>query len=234
MKDFMKRPSSTRGLPAFSLVELLIVISIIGILAAMIFPAFGAIKDKSARKKAKAELERIAIAIDAYKDKYGHYPPDNRTKTAAYAEALHPLFYELRGTRLDASGNTYELLDGGETIKNADVKTAFNLAVTGFINCSRGGGDDLAAGHKFLTTLTPSQYGFATNGGVRYGVLVTSIPWPAERGPLLPGASPELNPIRYNSSSPTNNAKSYDLWVDLVQKGRTNRVSNWNDDYTSP
>jgi hypothetical protein len=36
-----------------------------------------------------------------------------------------------------------------------------------------------------------------------------------------------MNPIRYNSSSPTNNPNSYDLWIDVVIDGKTNRISNW-------
>jgi hypothetical protein len=38
-----------------------------------------------------------------------------------------------------------------------------------------------------------------------------------------------LNPIRYNSSSPTGNSKTYDLWVDIVVGGKTNRISNWSE-----
>ena len=37
----------------------------------------------------------------------------------------------------------------------------------------------------------------------------------------------KLNPWRYNSSSPTNNPNSYDLWVDVLIGGKTNRFSNW-------
>ena len=36
-----------------------------------------------------------------------------------------------------------------------------------------------------------------------------------------------INPWRYNSSNPTNNVNSYDLWVDIIMKGKTNRYSNW-------
>jgi hypothetical protein len=36
-----------------------------------------------------------------------------------------------------------------------------------------------------------------------------------------------LNPWRYNSSHPTNNLNSYDLWVELKIGGKTNLICNW-------
>ena len=36
-----------------------------------------------------------------------------------------------------------------------------------------------------------------------------------------------MNPWRYNSSSPTNNPGSYDLWVQLSIGGKTNLICNW-------
>jgi hypothetical protein len=39
-----------------------------------------------------------------------------------------------------------------------------------------------------------------------------------------------INPWHYNSSNPTNNPGSYDLWMDFISQGKTNRVSNWSKD----
>ena len=39
-----------------------------------------------------------------------------------------------------------------------------------------------------------------------------------------------LNPWRYNSGHPTNNPNSYDLWVDVLIRGKTNRFCNWSRD----
>ena len=38
---------------------------------------------------------------------------------------------------------------------------------------------------------------------------------------------PTLNPWRYNSSSPTNNPNSFDLWIELNLGGKTFLVCNW-------
>lgn len=60
----------------FTLVELLVVIVIIGILAAIITPvAFNALGN--ARNAAiSLELSKLSVALEAYKNEYGSYPPD--------------------------------------------------------------------------------------------------------------------------------------------------------------
>ena len=210
---------------AFTLIELLVVIAIIAVLAALLFPAFQAIKKNGIRNKAKAELKHVETAIESYKARYGFYPPDNPGEVFK-----NQLFYELQGTVL--KGNSFETLDGRERIAAASVPTAFGSGVAGFVNCTKGaGGDDSAAAQKFFgASLTPGQYGFATNSGVRFGLLTCSLTWPVNLGDLIPG-SPGLNPFRYNSSSPVHNPNSFDLWVDVIVGGKTNRFCNWNADY---
>ena len=44
----------------------------------------------------------------------------------------------------------------------------------------------------------------------------------------MPMANP-LNPWRYVSSNPTNNPGEFDLWVDIIVGGKTNRICNWSD-----
>ena len=63
---------------AFTLVELIIVIGIIAVLAAMIFPAFSGIKKRNYILKARAELKQLEVAIGSYKARTGFLPPGNR------------------------------------------------------------------------------------------------------------------------------------------------------------
>jgi prepilin-type N-terminal cleavage/methylation domain-containing protein len=62
--------------PAFTLVELMIVIAIIGVLAGLTLAGvFRAVN--SAREAAhKLEVDTLAQAVEKYRDKYGDYPPD--------------------------------------------------------------------------------------------------------------------------------------------------------------
>ena len=59
---------------AFTLVELLIVISIIGILAALLMPAISAAQRNAVRSTSKAFLTGMVTALERYKDEYGYFP----------------------------------------------------------------------------------------------------------------------------------------------------------------
>lgn len=59
---------------AFTLIELLTVIAIIGILAGITFGVVRGVKERSNSSKAKAELAVLAQALESYKRQYGDYP----------------------------------------------------------------------------------------------------------------------------------------------------------------
>lgn len=62
---------SSRG---FTLIELLIVIAIIGILMALLFPAVQGAIDAARRAQAKNDVTQIATAVNAYVTEYGRFP----------------------------------------------------------------------------------------------------------------------------------------------------------------
>lgn len=66
--------SSRRG---FTLIELLIVIAIIGILMALLFPAVQSAIESARRTQAKNDVTQIATAVVAYTTEYGKLPSTN-------------------------------------------------------------------------------------------------------------------------------------------------------------
>ena len=206
---------------AFTLVELLIVIGIIGALAALIFPVARAVKRQAFLHTAQAEMSQLETAIERYKSAYGFYPPCNTNNPL-----VNPLYFELTGTT-NING-TYQTLDGTAAISAGLVGAAFDQSIGGFINCYKPGGDESAArAQNFLPGLKPRQIAQnITNGNVPVTLLVSAVggPDPTYRPLNLRDA----NPWRYNSSSPTNNPGSYDLWIQLVIAGKTNLICNWN------
>ena len=58
----------------FTLVELMVVISIIGVLVALLFPVFGAAREKARQARCQANLMLLATALNDYQKDHGYYP----------------------------------------------------------------------------------------------------------------------------------------------------------------
>jgi len=69
---------------SFSLIELLTVIAIIAILAALILTAGNGVITKSLRSRASAEIQAMSTALEGYKTDNGTYPLDNTLNTNTY------------------------------------------------------------------------------------------------------------------------------------------------------
>ena len=226
MKKF-DNPSLHRA--AFTLIELIVVIAIIGVLAALIFPVVGVVNRKKQINTAQTQLKALEVAIDGYKTKLGFYPPDNPNNAVT-----NQLYFELLGTTNNAApGKVPDLwvtLDGSAQISlngSPNINTVFG--VSGIANSStRAHSDDAGAtAGSFINNLTPNQIGLLDPKDPNIKLLVCSVAWPQELTPAPIPSNPILNPWRYVSSHPTNNTSTYDLWVDLYIGGKTNRICNW-------
>jgi general secretion pathway protein G len=70
----MKQKQSHLKHAGFTLLELLVVMVIIGLLAAYVGPRYFAQLGKSERSTAKAQVESLGRALDVYRLDTGHYP----------------------------------------------------------------------------------------------------------------------------------------------------------------
>ena len=80
IKLTMKHSLLTRF--GFTLVEMLTVIAIIGILAALMSGAMVAVRARVQKAAISAELKQLEMALEAYKTIYGEYPPDGTDSNA--------------------------------------------------------------------------------------------------------------------------------------------------------
>jgi len=71
----MKHPANQSPRPAFTLVEMLIVISIIGLLAALLFPVFARVRESARTTSCSSNLRQLGLAFTQYTQDYGgRYP----------------------------------------------------------------------------------------------------------------------------------------------------------------
>ncbi len=102
MKTAQRIPQSAIRIPrsAFTLVEMLVVITIIGMLAALIIPAVMGGLDASRRGAIVMEISSIDAAMKHYKNTYGSFPP-NFSDPAAVVRHLKKAFPRISSSELD-------------------------------------------------------------------------------------------------------------------------------------
>jgi prepilin-type N-terminal cleavage/methylation domain-containing protein len=77
----------------FTLIEMLVVIAIIGLLAAMLFPVFAKVKTKTKIRMAQNEMQGLSAAISSYDTTYSRYPGNvnGQDYTYGYPAQLPPV-----------------------------------------------------------------------------------------------------------------------------------------------
>jgi prepilin-type N-terminal cleavage/methylation domain-containing protein len=243
---------ATRRASAFTLIELLVVFSIIGVLASMVVGLAPLASAKMKEAAVRAELQKLVTQIEAYKSKYGVYPPDGVT-TVSTAQGpqlvstshLSPLFYELSGVYITNANSPAGYFvpradaDDADGIRSADLATWFGRE--GFLNAKPfelrnrlfiSDFKDTQSAEIFRSK-TDAGYvdlevlavGFSTDASGKRG---GGFAWPNNRSDHPIPSNKGLNPWHYVSTSPTNNPGAFDLWAVIpVGRDKVKIIGNW-------
>ena len=119
----MKRASRS----GFTLVEVLTVIAIIALLAALILGLAGNAQKKAARSKAESEVAQMENAVTDYQSKYGRVPPTREALINEMQSANHPMtnFVDPWGMEYQYQASSlvtfYLWSKGGDTADDRDM-----------------------------------------------------------------------------------------------------------------
>jgi len=95
---------------AFTLIELLIVIAIIGILMSLLFPAVNSAIDAARKAQAKNDVTQIATAVIAYETEYGKLPTNPTTDDTITAKADAGGVISILGNLNTETGNPRQIV----------------------------------------------------------------------------------------------------------------------------
>jgi type II secretory pathway pseudopilin PulG len=113
--SFVIRHSSFSAEGAFTVLELLVVITIIAILAGLILATAGYVEKKGDRSRAESEIAAISAALESYKADNGIYVRNSDTDNLDPINNVNPSATPLPNNYTKASLYLYEQLSGDTT-----------------------------------------------------------------------------------------------------------------------
>ena len=122
------RDVSHRG--GFTLLELIVVIAIIGILFAIIFPAVSGMRERARAREAAVTQKGLEIAIRAYRTEYGYWPCPDPDSGGIFANANQN---QVVSRLLSTSADNPKKITFWETsgiVTNTSTKLPFKITIS--------------------------------------------------------------------------------------------------------
>jgi len=207
---------------AFTLVEMLVVIAIIGIIAALVINMDGPAKARQRQVQVESTKQKLLIAIDNYQSKLNYYPPDNTNLLGSTIgpngtydglAATNSLLYELTGATNYMAAGTIQLFDGTNVQTNVFFTTYGRLAVNNAYQ---------DAPPQIFLQPRAGEYTNYYQGSPLKGLLVPV--------PLAYPNNMNNNFWHYDASTTNrHNMTSYDLWAEYAAptSGSNITIGNW-------
>ena len=189
----------------FTLVEMLTVIAIIGILAALMSGAMVAVRARVQKAAISAELKQLEMALEAYKTTYGEYPPDG---TDAVAVRRHLAKAYPRVTNLAAPAIKPETALvfwlGGPIVKGRPVGFSKNPTKPDLT-----GTDTTTPRNAPLFDFNPAQFGTVTGTLATYTAKTGGSPYVYFRAKISNGTTTYATAYSFSDSGTTTQIAPY-------------------------
>lgn len=146
---------------AFTLIEMITVITVIAILTGIVLSIAGMVQNKGYRAKAEAEIKALSAACEAYKADNGGYPQDAETDKLDARTATAPATYQTACLAL------YKALSGDIDLDGKQGGTAETgkAYVTDFFKPNRFNSSFKTSGKvAFIVDPFGNSYGYSTAG----------------------------------------------------------------------
>lgn len=180
------KPDANARRHAFTLIELMVVIAIIMILAAMLLPALARAKDQAHKTVCINNLRQLGFAAVMYVDENEDQLPPRRMTPNTWIQRLRPYYGGASLPQTNASATTTAFASGPA---KAAAGVADNSGVDKLVECPKGHMSEVTQ-HSYLingfndyfeTTLTPTEF---SNIYMKwlwpYGMRMTAIQQPSE------------------------------------------------------
>ena len=156
MDEFLRKNVKGSSQTGFTLVELLVVISIVGLLAGLMSVAIPRAMEAGKKAKVKGELTAIVAAVKAYKQEYGRFPGDPSKTNRLFSSNSSP----------DTIKTFMKVLSGDSTAL-LDSQVANPKGVRFFEGAKTDGTMDDPWGGQYLVLVDSSETGSLsyTNAG---------------------------------------------------------------------
>lgn len=210
---------SIRHVRGFTLIELLVVIAIIALVASLVVGLAGVAGERKKISRVQVERARLVTLIEAYHSKLGVYPPQNPNLNAPEKNTL---VYELAGAirHDDPNNNPLPPSDPNYyTTPLGNISSNILYSVFGIGGVINASSDDPTDIKRVLKNVKPDQVASLSPGTLS---LVVPVDGPVPNG--------RPNPWKYaTGTNAVHNPGSFDLWVQIVVRGKTNTLGNWKD-----
>ena len=158
---YAQRAPNSHGLRyarrAMTLMEVLVVISIIGMLMALLLPAVQASRESGRRTQCQNNLHQLSLAVHGFQSARGRFPPGQFGGTFGYGPNSHAWSWEAQVLPLLERKDVYELGHVRDATLANSIATSQQISI--FLCPSAGAnGPRIDAGNLFGLAVGPATY----------------------------------------------------------------------------